>query len=515
MSETRDFGIAVADAKRLNDYYRELTEAFAERPAVSGDTAHWWRATASTDDSDDGRAYVHRHNSANVAEALLKTAVANRSLVRLANRDELVDLNAIATLGHRAIAAGAYLTENHPKSFLEGRPLWIKDSDWCHFFALTMSERYGEATAVRTDPLGLWLALELRRARAAFDKGRREQDAEYEARGLRRAGVRVKVTLKSASEICVALADRTIAMATEFRSDKTARIAARDAVQAFTKELTDSAVPLAFYVSGESSLGGSVVKAASERGAKLLADIAGAFLLSEMTLAAAPTGSDQRVSELIQLWGEEAISNFERERDSVTEEFGLNGRLQSAYHIRRLFEAAENAVGQLLSRARALPIPPSNYANLDRHALRLFEQFVRDIKSQATGLTGRTPRPENNGIVDHLSGPSWARIAGEVKRWQLEDGLRGSTLDQTAPSGHLMPAAPPPRRGRKKGSGSMIVADRPFWAEMHGLISEGKAHSPNGAAAMVAKRASGSGTMESIISRLAKGYRASEFNSDA
>ena len=67
--------------------------------------------------------------------------------------------------------------------------------------------------------LGLWLALELRRARAAFDKTRKEQDADFETKGMRKTGVRVKLTLKSASEICVALADATITKAGEFQSE--------------------------------------------------------------------------------------------------------------------------------------------------------------------------------------------------------------------------------------------------------------------------------------------------------
>ena len=81
-----------------------------------------------------------------------------------------------------------------------------------------MNEPKDFGISVSDGALALWLALELRRARAAFDKSRIEQDAKYEVIGTLKTGVRVNLTLKSASEICVSVADAVMAKAAEFQS---------------------------------------------------------------------------------------------------------------------------------------------------------------------------------------------------------------------------------------------------------------------------------------------------------
>lgn len=70
--------------------------------------------------------------------------------------------------------------------------------------------------------------------------------------------------------------------------------------------------------------------------------------------------------------------------------------------------------------------------------------------------------------------------------------------------------APERRRGRTKGSGSFDQTDVPLLDEMAALIKSGKAASSDGAARMVADRATGGGTFESKATRLAKRYRASQ-----
>jgi hypothetical protein len=68
-------------------------------------------------------------------------------------------------------------------------------------------------------------------------------------------------------------------------------------------------------------------------------------------------------------------------------------------------------------------------------------------------------------------------------------------------------AAPPKKRGRKKGDGSYTAIDLPLLDEMKGLISSNQAASPEEAARKLAKKAHGSGSEESKAERLAKRYR--------
>ena len=68
---------------------------------------------------------------------------------------------------------------------------------------------------------------------------------------------------------------------------------------------------------------------------------------------------------------------------------------------------------------------------------------------------------------------------------------------------------PKGRSGRRPGAGSCDVADKPLLEEMHGLITDGLAKSPNDAAGRLADKAQGGSmtTRESKQTRLAKGYR--------
>jgi hypothetical protein len=66
---------------------------------------------------------------------------------------------------------------------------------------------------------------------------------------------------------------------------------------------------------------------------------------------------------------------------------------------------------------------------------------------------------------------------------------------------------PKGRSGRRPGTGSWVVADKPLLEEMHNLITSGRAKSPHDAAGQLADRAQGTSTRESKQTRLAKRYR--------
>jgi hypothetical protein len=144
MDEQRDFGIAVTDAKRLDDCWHELTEALAARPPGDGDEAHHFQRTQASPGNEE---WVHHANSRNLAEILLRDAILQRKLpfwLRLREEEALVDSNAIKNVTHKFFTTGRYLTYDRPESYLERRPLWIKNMDWAQFYSGVMASRYGE-----------------------------------------------------------------------------------------------------------------------------------------------------------------------------------------------------------------------------------------------------------------------------------------------------------------------------------------------------------------------------------
>lgn len=249
-------------------------------------------------------------------------------------------------------------------------------------------------------------------------------------------------------------------------------------------------------------------------------DLLREFPPTPFTLAArkhlAAAAQTNPVERLFVHWRSEARRNYEAARDAVSSKFSSAGRMQSGHHIRGLSEAAERGVIEMLSKARALPIPPESYATALANALALFDESAAHVRADSIGARGRMPTSANGAVADRFIDEGRERIEAEVAKWELEDQLRFSVLSPPAGNGRNQTAGPSPvvkRRGRKIGSGSMADADSPILAEMKALITDHKAHSANGAATLLAAKASGNGTIESKIARLAKRYRASDVNS--
>ena len=72
----------------------------------------------------------------------------------------------------------------------------------------------------------------------------------------------------------------------------------------------------------------------------------------------------------------------------------------------------------------------------------------------------------------------------------------------------LLLEKPSPKQPRRRGAVSYARQDAPLIAEMHKLIDSYEAPSVIAAAGMVVKNAIGSGTDESKVRRLTKGYSA-------
>ena len=349
--------------------------------------------------------------------------------------------------------------------------------------------------------LGLWLAIELRRARAAFDKSRKDQDTEFIAEGMPRTGVRVKLTLKSASEICVALADATIAKAGEFQSTPGQISEAEIAVLAFTREIANSAIPLEFFVSGEAGLGGSAVKAATERGLQLYGDIEGAFALAKPRSSVA---NNAALGELLSILQSEAPHIWGKERDRINSEFAKAGRLQSGYHIRTLTEAAEHITSELLDRAIALASPETDSPAIQGFLSSLFSAFAIEIIDLAVGKSGRIPQPNNAGTAKRFTGEARQRIGSKIALWRLQTEI-SSGGQPTSPK--MNAAVVKKSAGRPKGAGA--IDDSLHLEKMAGIIAANPATSVRAAAkALEPDAAQPNSVPESTVRRLVGKFNA-------
>lgn len=153
MEERRDFGIAVADAKRLDDCWRELSGVFAaRRPNNFDDVPHFrWPETVPGNEE-----WVNQLNGELLAEIILDRGIMELEIpiwLRIADRDALVDAKAIKIVTHKTIQTGIYRSYERPKSFLEGHPLWIKLTDWQRFYDSVIASRYVEQGGASNKPL--------------------------------------------------------------------------------------------------------------------------------------------------------------------------------------------------------------------------------------------------------------------------------------------------------------------------------------------------------------------------
>ena len=352
------------------------------------------------------------------------------------------------------------------------------------------------------NPLALWLALELRRSRAAFYRSRKEQDADFTARGMPKCGPRVKMTLNSASEICVELADATLAKTLEFSSTPEQIAEAEKAVLEFTREVTNTAVTLAYYVSGETGLGGSVVKAATELGAKLQEDITGAFALAK---TANSTHNNSLLDELLSILRDEALHLWKKERERVNSEFAKPVRLQSGYHIKTLIEAAEQVISQMLDRAFAIASPSTDWRALEAFAVSAFEPLAAEIGEIAISKSGRMPQTGEDKFAQKFAIEAMARLSQKIKFWRL--GAQIQTVDSRLIS-KVNKAKGKKAAGRPKGAGA--IDDSLHLKEMAQLIEKNPTLTVRDAAKMVEPKAAQPNTdPESTIRRLKQKFDSS------
>lgn len=133
------------------------------------------------------------------------------------------------------------------------------------------------------EPLDLWLAMEIRRARILFEE-RKAEDAMYVQAGHQHGGARVKLILQWMEKVAVPLADATLKRAAAFSSSREVIDRAEVTLKTLIQDMSKTALAMAAYVGPDSP---SVAQAVKQRSEDLLKDVVGEFLI-----AAAARGPD-------------------------------------------------------------------------------------------------------------------------------------------------------------------------------------------------------------------------------
>lgn len=151
MAERKNTGLAVSDAKRLNDCYHELSEAIAARPEMPGDRKRWHYDYAALEGGPAGaerEAWNHKCGSKNIAEDALRGAVTSGNLqlwTNGPNGEAKVDRLELKELTFRTFATGTYQPDNRrlDNAGLAESPLWVKEANWQQYMADVWTVRYG------------------------------------------------------------------------------------------------------------------------------------------------------------------------------------------------------------------------------------------------------------------------------------------------------------------------------------------------------------------------------------
>lgn len=151
LAERKNTGLAVSDAKRLNDCYHELSEAIAARPEMPGDRKRWHYDYAALEGGPAGaerEAWNHKCGSKNIAEDALRGAVTSGNLqlwTNGPNGEAKVDRHELKELTFRTFATGTYQPDNRrlDNAGLAESPLWVKEADWQQYMAGVWTVRYG------------------------------------------------------------------------------------------------------------------------------------------------------------------------------------------------------------------------------------------------------------------------------------------------------------------------------------------------------------------------------------
>lgn len=151
LAERKNIGLAVSDAKRLNDCYHELSEAIAARPEMPGDRNRWHYNYAALEGGPAGAerdAWNHKCGSKNIAEDALRGAVTSGNLqlwTNGPNGEAKVDRHELKELTFRTFATGTYQPDNRrlDNAGLAESPLWVKEADWQQYMADVWTVRYG------------------------------------------------------------------------------------------------------------------------------------------------------------------------------------------------------------------------------------------------------------------------------------------------------------------------------------------------------------------------------------
>ena len=151
MAERKNTGLAVSDAKRLNDCFNQLSEAIAARPSMNGDRELWqfdYAALPGGPEGDERVAWNHRCGSRDIAFVALRGAVVNDNLQLWTNGphgEAKIDRFELKGLTLNTFASGTYQPDNRllDTAGLADSPLWVKETDWRQYMSELWVVRYG------------------------------------------------------------------------------------------------------------------------------------------------------------------------------------------------------------------------------------------------------------------------------------------------------------------------------------------------------------------------------------
>ena len=151
MAERKNTGLAVSDAKRLNECFNELSDAIAARPPMKGDRQLWrydYAALPGGPETEERLAWNHRCGSKDIAFVALRGAMTNDNLQLWTNGphgEAKIDRYELKEPTFKTFASGTYQPDNRrlDTAGLADSPLWVKEADWDRYMADLWSVRYG------------------------------------------------------------------------------------------------------------------------------------------------------------------------------------------------------------------------------------------------------------------------------------------------------------------------------------------------------------------------------------
>lgn len=154
-----DTGVAVTDAKRLNECFFEFRDLLANERELESDAYLIQFRPEAPADTVNGDRWVHTVVMDQVAERLFSKAIRDGEIklwIATLEKELEVDRLALKEVNHAMLAAASYLPFSDRASSLIGKTLWIKRRNWSDYLSRVKDERYGRAAGNAGEATYYW-----------------------------------------------------------------------------------------------------------------------------------------------------------------------------------------------------------------------------------------------------------------------------------------------------------------------------------------------------------------------